>query len=108
VKEGTPFWCFIAFLLTSFAKNLEGRYTFIPPHSPTPCVHLCCNVFGKKSVKVIMDIRVIQNLIYGLHKQKEQKGLVTEHSLKIFFFLLVFDFLFLNMFASHFEMKQSS
>jgi hypothetical protein len=27
--EGTPFWCFIAFVLTSFAKNLEGGYTFI-------------------------------------------------------------------------------
>jgi hypothetical protein len=43
--EGTPFWCFIAFLLTSFAKILEGGYTFIrplpPPHPPTPCVHLC-------------------------------------------------------------------
>ncbi len=41
--EGTPFWCFIAFLLTSFAKVLEGGYTFIPltpPPAPPPCVHL--------------------------------------------------------------------
>jgi hypothetical protein len=28
--EGTPFWFFIAFLLTSIAKILEGGYTFIP------------------------------------------------------------------------------
>jgi hypothetical protein len=27
---GYTFLCFIAFLLTSFAKNLEGGYTFIP------------------------------------------------------------------------------
>ena len=39
--EGTPFWCFIAFLLTSFAKILEGGFTFIPPLPPSPpCVHL--------------------------------------------------------------------
>jgi hypothetical protein len=32
--EGTTFWCFIAFLLISFAKILEGGYTFIPPSPP--------------------------------------------------------------------------
>jgi hypothetical protein len=39
--EGTPCWCFIAFLLTSFAKILEGGYIFIPlphPHPPVPPV----------------------------------------------------------------------
>jgi hypothetical protein len=37
--EGTPFWCFIAFLLTSLAKISEGGYNFIPPHPPPPCVY---------------------------------------------------------------------
>jgi hypothetical protein len=41
--EGPPFWCFIAFLRTSFAKKLEGGYTFISPLTP-PCVHLIFNV----------------------------------------------------------------
>jgi hypothetical protein len=31
---GTPFWGFIAFLLTSFAKILEEGSTFSPPHLP--------------------------------------------------------------------------
>jgi hypothetical protein len=35
-REGAPFWCFIAFLLTSFAKILKGGYTFIPLLPPHP------------------------------------------------------------------------
>jgi hypothetical protein len=34
--EGTPFFVFFAFLLTSFTKILEGGYTFIPPLPPQP------------------------------------------------------------------------
>ncbi len=42
-REGTTFWCFIAFLLTSFAKILEGGYTFIPPHPPLCASMQVCN-----------------------------------------------------------------
>ena len=36
--EGKTFWCFIEFLLASFAKILEGGYNFIPPHPPV-CIY---------------------------------------------------------------------
>jgi hypothetical protein len=32
--EGTPFWCFSEFLLTSFAKILDEGYTSPLPHGP--------------------------------------------------------------------------
>jgi hypothetical protein len=39
--------CLIAFLLTSFAKNLERRYTFIPPPPHTVVIYLniCARVY---------------------------------------------------------------
>ncbi len=36
LKRQTLFRCFIAFLLTSFAKELEGGYTFISPQPSHP------------------------------------------------------------------------
>jgi hypothetical protein len=43
---GTPFWGFIAFLLTSLVKIYNGGSTFIPPAPPPPhplYVHLWVN-----------------------------------------------------------------
>ncbi len=52
--EGTPFWCFIAFLLPSFAKNLEGGYTLSPiTHPPPPpCASMPCSSSLYKSSKI--------------------------------------------------------
>jgi hypothetical protein len=40
-REGTPFWGFITFLLTNFAKISERG-------SSPPCVHLLANVASRK------------------------------------------------------------
>jgi hypothetical protein len=63
--EGTPFWCFIAFLLTSFAKILEGGYTIIPPSPPSPPPPLCASM-GLTVYLLIKKVILTNKYVIGI------------------------------------------